>query len=79
MTKLGEALAAPSAGPVAGTAMNAQAQPRLVLHALFEENPAGEIRHCGWTGPDREEALEWVREMQQCFPDCRHWMRPIER
>lgn len=61
--------------------MNAQAvlRPRLVLHALFEENPAGEIRHCGFTGPDREEAAQWVKDMQACFPDCRHWTRPIER
>lgn len=59
--------------------MPAAIRQRLVLHALFEENPAGEIRHCGFTGPDREEAHLWVQEMQACFPDCRHWARPIER
>lgn len=52
---------------------------RVVLHKLFEETPDGAIRHCGFTGPDREEALNWVKEMQACFPANRHWMRPICR
>jgi hypothetical protein len=52
---------------------------RVALYNLFEETPDGAIRHCGWTGPDQEEALTWVKEMQACFPGNRHWVRPICR
>jgi len=51
----------------------------IMLHRLFEQTPDGAIRHCGWTGPDREEALLWQQDMQKCFPNNRHWVRPVYR
>jgi hypothetical protein len=51
----------------------------IVLFRLFEQSPDGAIRQCGFTGPDREEALLWQQEMQQCFPTSRHWFRPVFR
>ena len=51
----------------------------VVLFRLFEQTPDGAIRQRGFTGPDREEALLWQQEMQQCFPANRHWVRPVFR
>jgi hypothetical protein len=51
----------------------------ILLHSLFEKTPSGDVRHCGWTGPDRDEAATWVEEMNACFPTNRHWFEVITR
>ena len=51
----------------------------VILHRLFEQTPDGVVRHCGFTGPDLEEALLWQKEMQECFPQNCHWTTPVTR
>jgi len=50
------------------------------LWFLFSEDHSGHITHkgfCGWSEGEQG-AREWVREMNQCFPENRHWFRPRE-